>query len=115
MATNNDKGTIVGIRYLQKNMGRRGKSTGPIERPDKLIPQLKQEHSFDKQAFNSGILRIIWGLFKKVVVADRVALLVNMVYSHPNEYSSPAIILATFRLTGMILAKLDAPMLVLQQ
>ena len=69
--------------------------SGPIERPDKLIPQLKQEHSFDKQAFNSGILRIIWGLFKKVVVADRVALLVNMVYSHPNEYSSPAIILAT--------------------
>lgn len=69
--------------------------SGPIERPDKLIPQFKQEHSFDKQAFNSGILRIIWGLFKKVVVADRIALMVNMVYSHPNEYSSPALILAT--------------------
>ncbi len=53
---------------------------GPIERSDRLLPQLRMKHSFDYQNTAGAILRICWGFFKKVVIADRVAVIVNTVY-----------------------------------
>lgn len=54
---------------------------GPIERPENLIPQLKQERKFDKKDLSDGFRIAIVGFFKKVVIADGVATIVNSVYN----------------------------------
>ena len=69
---------------------------GPIERADRLLPQLKAEHDFNLERFMSGFQLIVWGFFKKLVIADRLALLVNHVYASPHEQSSAALLLATY-------------------
>lgn len=68
---------------------------GPIERPQNLIPQFYEKHSFDYQSVADGLKLMAWGLFKKVVIADRLAILVNQVYNSPQEYSGMALFLAT--------------------
>ena len=50
---------------------------GPIERASRLLPQLSAKRRFDAQLFSDGLLLILWGLFKKMVVADNAALIVN--------------------------------------
>ncbi len=50
---------------------------GPIERANDLLPQLKQPATFKQEDIEYGVIRIVWGFFKKVVVADTVALYVN--------------------------------------
>lgn len=55
--------------------------TGPITRYGETIPQLEQGHSFDFQSICFGAQRIIWGLFKKLVVAERLGILVRTIYS----------------------------------
>jgi D-alanyl-lipoteichoic acid acyltransferase DltB (MBOAT superfamily) len=68
---------------------------GPIERPQHLLPQLHEAHRFDAVRAVSGLKLMAWGLFKKVVVADRLASTVNVVYTLPSAYHGPAIVLAT--------------------
>ncbi len=68
---------------------------GPIERPQNLLPQFRQQHDFDYQRVTDGLKRMAWGLFKKVVIADRLALLVNHVYASPHGNSGLTLILAT--------------------
>lgn len=68
---------------------------GPIERAGNLLDQLKQKHSFNYQLAGSGIQLMAWGFFKKVVIADRLAPMVNQVYNHPTEYEGIPLILAT--------------------
>lgn len=68
---------------------------GPIERPQNLLHQFHEKHSFEYEQVIRGLLLIGWGLFKKVVVADRLALFVNPVYNNPADYSGPALIAAT--------------------
>ena len=58
---------------------------GPISRYDQLAPQLFQGHAFDYRRVKSGILRIIWGFFKKLVIADRAAVLVNFAVENALE------------------------------
>lgn len=60
---------------------------GPIERARNLLPQLHKEHSFDYSNLQQGLFRMGWGLFKKVVIADRLAFYVNDMYAHYNEVS----------------------------
>lgn len=50
---------------------------GPIERSDRLIPQFKEKHVFQWDRLIFGGQLIVWGLFKKMVVADRLAVIVN--------------------------------------
>jgi alginate O-acetyltransferase complex protein AlgI len=50
---------------------------GPISRYDQLAPQLYAKHRFDYQQFKAGVGRILWGFFKKMVIADRAAILVS--------------------------------------
>lgn len=69
---------------------------GPIERPGDLLPQLKQEYAFDYDNVRSGLLLFAWGLLKKVVVADRLALFVNQVYGNVDAYSGIPLIIATY-------------------
>ncbi len=59
---------------------------GPIERPQNLLPQFREVHHIDYDRMVGGIGILLWGLFKKVVIADRVAIMVNIVYTHPADY-----------------------------
>ena len=67
---------------------------GPIERARDLVPQLRPAH-FEYARTVSGLRLIAWGLFKKVVVADRIAPFVQMVYGNPTDYSGVSMIVAT--------------------
>ena len=60
---------------------------GPIERPLHLLPQLRAYHPFDWDNFNSGLLRMLWGFFKKMVIADRLSIYVNSVYLKPEAHA----------------------------
>ena len=68
---------------------------GPIERAHRLLPQLRQEHRFDTARVASGLRLMGWGMFKKVVVADRLAVVVDAIYSAPSDHSGPMVVLAT--------------------
>lgn len=60
---------------------------GPIERGKNLLPQIHQEHAFDVFRLKEGLLRMAWGMFKKVVIADRLAFYVDDFYAHYNDVS----------------------------
>ncbi len=68
---------------------------GPIERASHLLPQFFKVHKFNYQALRSGLLLIGFGLFKKMVIADRLAIVVNEVYNNPEAYSGVNLIVAT--------------------
>jgi len=59
---------------------------GPIERAKKLLPQFKRERDFDTQSTKEGLRQILWGLFKKILVADKLGIAVTMVFNAPEEY-----------------------------
>jgi len=69
---------------------------GPIERPQNLLHQFYEVHEFDYRRITSGLKRMAWGFFKKLVVADRLALLVNDVYGSPQAHTGFQLSLATF-------------------
>ncbi|MGB7337830.1 MAG: MBOAT family protein [Phototrophicaceae bacterium] len=75
---------------------------GPIERATNLLPQFHQEQTFDEDRAVSGLQLILWGFFKKVVIADRLAIYVNAVYNNVDEYSGAILILATLFFTFQI-------------
>lgn len=68
---------------------------GPIERPKNLLPQLKCQFDFDYDGIVAGLRLILWGMFKKVVIADRLAVVVNAVYLEPERYPGSILVLAT--------------------
>lgn len=56
---------------------------GPIERASNLLPQLKKPYEFNYAQTREGLILFTWGLFKKVVIADRLGFLVNTVFEKP--------------------------------
>ncbi|QGU95839.1 MBOAT family protein [Clostridium bovifaecis] len=68
---------------------------GPIERSDRLLPQFYKKHNFDYKRVTDGLKIMGWGFFKKVVIADRLAILVNTVYNNPTSYTGLPLIVAT--------------------
>ena len=60
---------------------------GPIGRYDALAHQFTEPHEFDEKRIVSGLELMLWGYFKKVVVADRAAILVDQVYGHLQDYA----------------------------
>ncbi len=68
---------------------------GPIEKSKDLLHQFDEKHSFDYVRVKNGLLLILWGLFQKMVVADRLAILVTTVYNNPSDYKGFEIALAT--------------------
>ncbi|MBX2972199.1 MAG: MBOAT family protein [Flavobacteriales bacterium] len=60
---------------------------GPIERATHLLPQLEKPRTFDKAKAADGLRQILWGLFKKVVIADTCAGHVNVIFDNPEQYS----------------------------
>jgi len=69
---------------------------GPIERTGNLLPQFKANHEFDYDRVTSGLRLAAWGMFKKVVIADRLAIYVNGVFGNPSVYPATTLALATF-------------------
>lgn len=68
---------------------------GPIERSKNLLTQIDEKHSFDYDRAKSGALLMIWGLFQKIVIADRVAVVVNTVYDNYTKYNGLTLAFAT--------------------
>ncbi len=68
---------------------------GPIERPQHLLHQFYERHEFDYERIASGLRRIALGLFKKLVIADRLALYVNDVYGAPQNFNGLQLSLGT--------------------
>lgn len=68
---------------------------GPIERPQNLLPQFRTEHKFDYDRVVDGLKLMLWGFFKKVVIADNLAADVNRVYGDPTSYQGIPLIVAT--------------------
>ncbi|HRY30111.1 MAG TPA: MBOAT family O-acyltransferase [Elusimicrobiota bacterium] len=56
---------------------------GPIERASNLLPQLRKDHSFDKEGLRSGLVLIATGLFKKMVLAENLSILVSAAFFRP--------------------------------
>ena len=75
---------------------------GPIERPQQLLPQFYKHHRFHYERVTDGLKLIGWGLFKKVVIADRLAVCVNTIYNNPTSYTGLPLILATIFFTFQI-------------
>jgi len=69
---------------------------GPIERAVRLLPQFHREVTFDYERLASGARLMVWGFFKKVVVADRLATYVDAVYNAPGDHAGLTVILATY-------------------
>ena len=68
---------------------------GPIERAAHMIPQFRNDRVWSTPAFESGLQLAVWGLFKKIVIADNLAPYVDAVYADPTEFSGAALITAT--------------------
>src|SRR3989339_184285 len=68
---------------------------GPIERAKNLLPQFFEKHYFDYKKATDGLKLMLWGFFKKIVIADRLAMIVNTIYENPSGYNSIALITAT--------------------
>jgi alginate O-acetyltransferase complex protein AlgI len=67
---------------------------GPIERPQNLLPQFRQKHEYDAERIRRGILRMAWGFFKKVVIADRLAMVVDECYGNVQGHNGLSMALA---------------------
>lgn len=67
---------------------------GPISRHKNLAPQFEQPHSFDYKEFCFGLQLMVWGYFKKMVIADRLSLLINTVFGKPDSYAGSILLVA---------------------
>lgn len=75
---------------------------GPIERASNLIPQIESKRSLNVDQFKAGFFQILVGLFRKIVIADNLALYVDLIYGEPQIYNSSTLLLATFLYTFQI-------------
>lgn len=69
---------------------------GPIERSTHLLPQFSERHRPNFAAMADGVSLIFWGLFKKLVIADRLAVFVDEVFNHAGAYEGPPVWLAAY-------------------
>ena len=69
---------------------------GPIERSTRLLPQLIKKHNFDYDRVTDGLKLMLWGFFKKIVIADRVAVIVNQVYINPQDAAGLPLLIGTY-------------------
>jgi alginate O-acetyltransferase complex protein AlgI len=67
---------------------------GPIERATHLLPQIQRKREFNHNMAVDGLKQILWGLFKKVVIADNCAMYANMVFNNSTEYSGSTHVVA---------------------
>lgn len=75
---------------------------GPIERPQNVLPQFHKTQIYDFEKVKSGLIMMAWGLFKKIVIADRLAMIVDFAYKNPSEQNGLTLLVATFFYTFQI-------------
>ena len=75
---------------------------GPIERPQNILHQLKEKVVFNYDHIVSGLKFILWGMFVKVVIADRLSIYVDIVYNSPEHHSAISSLVATLFFTFQI-------------
>lgn len=75
---------------------------GPIERPQNMLPQFYKSADFDSARVISGLRLMVWGLFKKVVIADRLTQLVDHFYDKPEQAHGAGLLVATYFFTIQI-------------
>ncbi len=75
---------------------------GPIERATHLLPQFRKQHRFDYGQAVDGLRQILWGLLKKIVIADNCAHYANKVFNDPGDYSGASIALGVLAFTFQI-------------
>lgn len=68
---------------------------GPIERSKNLLPQISAKHTFCYEKATEGLKRMAWGYFKKIVIADRLAVYVDTIYGNVSRYSGFSLAIAT--------------------
>lgn len=68
---------------------------GPIERPTTLLPQFFENRPFNTELAQYGAKLMVWGFFKKLVIADNIAPLVNAAFASPLDYPGPTLAIAT--------------------
>ncbi|AFL84343.1 putative membrane protein involved in D-alanine export [Belliella baltica DSM 15883] len=69
---------------------------GPIERATNLLPQFYKKRIFDSSAAVDGLKQILWGLFKKMVIADNCAEYANLIFNNSSDYSGSTLVLGAF-------------------
>ena len=75
---------------------------GPIERATNLLPQFESQRTFDYTAAVDGMRQILWGLFKKIVVADTCAVAVNQIFANYQTLDSLNLVWGAFLFTFQI-------------
>ena len=75
---------------------------GPIERTSNLLPQLKTVHTFDYSQATYGVKLMMWGLAKKMVVADNLAIYVDSVYNNIHDFKGFSLVIAAVFFTIQI-------------
>lgn len=68
---------------------------GPIVKYGDIVSQFDELHDWDKKNFRAGAIQVLYGLFMKMVIADRLAVAVNTVYASPASYAGATLLLAT--------------------
>jgi alginate O-acetyltransferase complex protein AlgI len=77
---------------------------GPIERATHLLPQIQQKRTFDYLKATEGLRQLLWGLFKKIVIADQCAIYANMIFNNYSNYSGSTLLLGAVFFTFQIYA-----------
>lgn len=75
---------------------------GPIERSTRLLPQFYERMDFDYERVSDGLKLMMWGFFKKLIIADRLGVLVNYVFGRPSDFDGVALLVATYFFTFQI-------------
>jgi len=75
---------------------------GPIERAVNLLPQFQKKRTFNYAIATDGLRQILWGLFKKIVIADNCATYANIIFNNSDEYSGSTLLLGALFFTFQI-------------
>lgn len=75
---------------------------GPIERPQNVLWQFHSYFKYDRENVKAGLMQMAFGLFKKLVIADRLSMLVDSAYSDPSQQNGMTLLVATFFYTFQI-------------
>ena len=78
--------------------------TGPIEKPGNILPQFNKKREFNYNLSVDGLRQILWGIFKKIVIADNCAFFVNEIFGNSSYYSGSDLLLGTFLFSFQIYA-----------
>ena len=78
--------------------------SGPIDKAKLLVPQLEVERKFDRSRITDGMRQILWGLFKKAVIADNIATITNHIFENYQDLSGSTLLLGAFFYTIQIYA-----------